>query len=325
MKLTLHQIQSVTKGAVRIEETNGSVQFYRFSEEQERLYKLHDPALYKKTFSTAGVRMEFITDSTHLGLAASVNSGSSRLFFHFDIFANGKKIGELGSKTENCGDFSGKFDLGAGQKTVCIYFPWSVAVDLKEITLDDGASLISTKKSRKMLIFGDSITHGYDAIYPSHTYATMLTDALEAEAVNQAIGGERFWSDLAEACDVSAPDLITVAYGTNDWNGAAREVFERECASFYKILSRKYPSAKIFAITPIWRADLDRVTKVGPFETVAAYIREATAALPNVTVIDGFDFVPHDTALFSDKYLHPNDDGFAYYFENLYREIQKYL
>jgi hypothetical protein len=58
---------------------------------------------------------------------------------------------------------------------------------------------------------------------------------------------------------------------------------------------------------------------------VALDIREATEDLENVTVIEGFDFVPHDTSLFSDKYLHPNSNGFEYYFDNLYTEIRKYI
>lgn len=96
-------------------------------------------------------------------------------------------------------------------------------------------------------------------------------------------------------------------------------------AAFYVALSRRNPDAKIFTITPIWRADHERVTKVGAFPYVSEYIRRVTASLPNVTVIEGVNLLPHDTTLFSDEYPHPNDKGFGYYFENLYREIQKYL
>ncbi len=325
MKLTLNQIQSVTKGAVRVEEKNDTIQFYRFSKEQEELYRLRDSELYQKTFSSAGVRLEFVTDSTHLGLSVSVSPGCSRIFFNIEIFANGKKVGELGSLSANSGAFSGAFSLDEGEKTVCVYLPWSVQLRLNELTLDDGASLRPVKKKRKMLLYGDSITHGYDAIHPSRSYASKLTDALDAEGFNKAIGAEVFWRALAETSDEIAPDIITVAYGTNDWSKQTKEDFEAECAAFYEALSRRNPQAKIFAITPIWRADRDRVTKVGAFEDVATYIRKVTASLPNVTVIDGVSLLPHDTTLFSDVYLHPNDKGFGYYFENLYREIQKYL
>ena len=37
MKLNLAQIQSIAKGAVRIEEQSGVVRFFRFTKEQEKL------------------------------------------------------------------------------------------------------------------------------------------------------------------------------------------------------------------------------------------------------------------------------------------------
>ena len=54
-------------------------------------------------------------------------------------------------------------------------------------------------------------------------------------------------------------------------------------------------------------------------------IRAAVADLPNVRVLSGFDLVPKDEKYFADQRLHPNDKGFEYYSENLYREICKVL
>ena len=47
--------------------------------------------------------------------------------------------------------------------------------------------------------------------------------------------------------------------------------------------------------------------------------------LDNVICIDGFELVPHDEKCFGDLYLHPNEDGFKYYFENLYKIIKEYI
>lgn len=326
MKLTFEQIKAITKGAAYVEEQDGAIHFHRFTKEQEEMYFHHSESFHKKTFCTAGIRLEFATNSTTLGLEVTVFPGSSRVFFNHEIFVNGTRIGLLGSDSTNVGTFSGSYVLGDGEKTVCVYFPWSVGSALLALTLDDGATLHPVSKKRTMLLYGDSITHGYDACDPSHAYATRLTDALEAEARNKAIGGEVFWGALAEVSDEICPDVITVAYGTNDWSKCSKESFETECRTFYEALSRRNPQAKIFAITPIWRADLHRgATKVGLFDDVAAHIRKTTAALPNVTVIDGINLLPHNTGLFSDQYLHPNDEGFGYYFASLYREIQKYL
>jgi hypothetical protein len=51
-------------------------------------------------------------------------------------------------------------------------------------------------------------------------------------------------------------------------------------------------------------------------------IREQAVGLENVSVIQGFDFVPHDESLFADFRLHPNDKGFEYFVESLYNRIK---
>ncbi|MBR6794365.1 MAG: SGNH/GDSL hydrolase family protein [Clostridia bacterium] len=119
------------------------------------------------------------------------------------------------------------------------------------------------------------------------------------------------------------PDYITVAYGTNDWSKKDPETYLADCKAFYTNLSRNYPTVPIFAITPIWRKVTEEVKMAGRFEDLERMIRLATEELPNVKVISGTDFVPHDISYFADLRLHPNDKGFAHYAENLYQAVKK--
>ena len=50
-----------------------------------------------------------------------------------------------------------------------------------------------------------------------------LADALGAEEVNKAIGGECFFPELAATKEDFQPEYITVAYGTNDWSRKSAE------------------------------------------------------------------------------------------------------
>ena len=68
MSLNLSQIKSITLGAVRIEENENGFNFYRFTEEQEELYKNCCDEFYMKSLSTSGVRMHFRTNSENLFL-----------------------------------------------------------------------------------------------------------------------------------------------------------------------------------------------------------------------------------------------------------------
>ena len=327
MKLTVEQIRSIARGAVRIEECDGKICLFRFTKEQEELYRIRNTDFYSKTFATAGIVFEFITNSEKLAMTTEVASGSSRKFFEHSIFVNGKKYAGLDCRGQNCGVFGGSWTLPGGDKTVKIYFPWSTASRLISFELDDGASLEPVKKEKTMIMFGDSITHGYDAKHPENSYASRLSDALDTFTVNKGIGAEVFFPELAKSRDNIDPDYITVAYGTNDWSRNDKERFEVKSKEFYTALSENYPNARIFAITPIWRGKKypDPTNTIGSLDDVAAYIEKVAKELPNVTVINGINLVPSDAKYFAPDVLHPNDRGFRHYFENLVAEIKKYI
>lgn len=337
MKLTFSQIKDAAWGSVYTEEDNGRVRFHRFTAEQEKIYKGYKEDFYKKTFATAGVKLVFKTDSKNLYLRATLTSGSSRNYFSFDLFVDGRILDCLDNYEGvifpddfiamdlKYGTHDKNFALPCGMKTIAIYLPWSQVALIDEISIDDGAYFEAVKPEKRILIFGDSITQGYDALRPSNRYAAQLADALGAEEINRAIGGEIFYPPLAEAADDIAPDYISVAYGTNDWSHTTYDGFAENCKAFYTALSKNYPNAKIFAITPIWRKDYEEYREFGKFFDVRESIRACVADIENITVIEGFDLVPKDSGYYADLRLHPNDGGFDHYAENLVAEIKKYL
>ena len=67
---------------------------------------------------------------------------------------------------------------------------------------------------------------------------------------------------------------------------------------------------------------MNEYREFGAFEDVEKLIRNATDGIENIKVISGMDFVPKDESFFADLRLHPNDDGFRHYAENLYKEIK---
>lgn len=333
MKLNLSQIKDITTGAVRIEEIDNTIHFYRFTQHQEELYNNRNSSFYMKTFATSGIKMRFRTNSQAIFLSVDTLSGSTRSYFSFEVFVNGEKIDDLKnfseSELDKCyaksnfplGSFSKKFFLGDGDKEVCICFPWSVKAILKELIVDDGAYITPVKSSRKMLVFGDSITQGYDALYPSNKYVTQLAKMLGADEYNKAIGGEIYFPELAKAKEDFQPNYIVISYGSNDWSKCRKQEFINNCKEFYCNVNNNYPNAKIFVITPIWRKDMNEIRAFGDFQSVDEIIRKQAAEYSNMSVISGFEFVPQNEDLFADLRLHPNDKGFEYYFENLSKQI----
>ncbi len=334
MKLGVNKIREITTGAVRVEEENGEVWFHRFTKEQEALYKGVNDEFYKKALSTAGIKLSFKTDSKELFLKIVAQKGGSREFFSVDVFVDGKTVGYLDNFSHtvlppiysragfSLGEFSKTFSLGDGVKTVCVHLPFPTITTIKEMVVDDNAFVEGIKPEKKLLAYGDSITHGYDALRPSNRYIAKLAEMLGAEEWNKAIAAEMFFPELAKLKDSFTPDLITVAYGTNDWSHRDESAFKKNCRAFYENISRNYPDTPVFAITPIWRKDLNETSPFGDFKKIEAEIRNAVKDLRNVTVISGFGFVPHEERFFADHKLHPNDEGFAHYFNNLYQAIK---
>lgn len=316
MEVMYGTIVSVTQGVAYMEEKEDGIHFHRFTKAQEQGYEGSE--FHPKQYATAGVCLHFQTDSKKLYMKVLTSKGSSRNFFAHDILVDGQLIGSLCNKTENCyGEFENEFELGDGIKEVSIHFPWSVCSVLKELSIDDDSFIVPVKKDKKIIVFGDSISQGYDAIHPMNRYATNLANILKAEEINKAIGGEVFCPWLAELKDDEIPDYISVAYGTNHWHRSSPEEFRAACELFYGNLVANYPETKILALTPIWRKDHTDHTSFESFEQIGEIISDVVRKYQNVVCITGRNFIPEDESLFSDLYLHPNDMGFEHYSEGL--------
>lgn len=337
MQLNLQQIREITQGAESIREEKGAVRFCRFTDEEMALYRAR-PDYYPAAGATTGVQMVFRTDADTLRLQlTALEEKLYRHYFAFDILVNEKLIGQLKNFPDSMenghydeaglsdGPYEGCFSLGSGMKTVRIAFPWSVSLGLKALTLENATFLEPVKKDKKLLIYGDSITQGACSLFPSQTYATLLAQWLDAEAISKAVGSEFYYPELAQIKQQISPDYITVSYGCNDWYHLTQEDFSDRCRRFWAAICRNYPNAKKFALTPIYYLADCGERPFGPLSDVAKLIRQITAEFPDITVIDCMDFVSRDTADFGDLYVHPNHKGFQMYFNNLQREISKYL
>ncbi len=324
MTLNFEQIKSITRGAARVWEQDGYVCFNRFTKMQEQAYLDGPrPDLLSKVYTTAGMRLAFRTTSKHAWVSYRLHTASSGRMGWFDLYVNGAMVGHVGtcgiSKVESRVELA----LGDGEKDVELYLPYAARVEIASVELDDGATLSPLYRSKKLLCFGDSITQGNEAQYPSLTYVSALARLMDADVTNKGIAGEWFFPALLTDAETDTPDLITVAYGTNDWSSLPRERIETACKAFYSRLAALYPDTPIYAITPLWRGDAANKTPFGePTDAIHDLISACVQGIPNVRVIRGWNMIPHVKEFFHDLFLHPNDLGFGIYAANLCREIE---
>lgn len=160
MKLNLKQLRQITLGAVDIKEENGAFSFDRFTKEQKNLYRITNQDFYNKTFMTAGVKFSFKTDSKNLFIKLKTSNSSTRRYFSVDVFVNKSPIGYIDNfsglelmrdYTQQeflQGEFSGHFELGDGEKQVCVHLPWSANASVEEFSIDDNSFIEDMRPKR---------------------------------------------------------------------------------------------------------------------------------------------------------------------------------
>lgn len=325
MKLDLQKIKSITFGAASVREANGEFVFDRFTEQQLQVYKEYrTDEMLKRALTSAGIRLTFETDSDSFAFSYTHNSDYSFGLAYIEVRVNDElakfftvDAGQVGVRAEVL--------LPEGKNKVDLYFPWQKSISLSDVTLDDGATVTPVKRSRVMINYGDSITHGVNAQLPSGSYAARIAKMLDADAYNKAVAGERFIPELLEPYEPIKPDIVTVAYGTNDWFRHSRETVIRRSRDFLSRVSEKFPTVKIFVISPIWRAMGENRPKFdGSVTEIHGIIEENCKDLKNMIIFNGMDLLPHDPTLYKDG-LHPTDTGMEIYANALYEKIKKYI
>ena len=133
---------------------------------------------------------------------------------------------------------------------VTLVFPSHEVAVLDYISLDDGAYATRGEFDMKMLFIGDSITHGWDADYDTLSYAWRTSRHFNAETVNQGIGGAYFHEKCFDSIPFS-PDVIVIAYGTNDFGHyPTNDEMRKHVSAHLTLISNEYKTAKIFVLSP---------------------------------------------------------------------------
>ena len=98
------------------------------------------------------------------------------------------------------------------------------------------------------------------------------------------------------------------------------DAFENACRDFYHNLRSNYPDSKIIGIPPIWRKDAQEEMVRSVLEHVTGVIK-AVCREVDAVFLQGWELVPHKEIFFGDACIHPNNEGFDCFFENLIKHL----
>jgi len=318
MQLLLEQIKKITVGALNVWEENGAFCFAKCTQKQvDAWYKIKQ-ILGERAEATTGIRLDFHTNSSYFAF-------TTQNMVSYEIYIDG--VFKYAYKEEEFNENLRKqIELDGEEHRITLYLPnHNEGARLESVEIDDGAIIEQHEFDHKILFVGDSITQGWDSTWESLSYAHQVSRFYNAESVIQGIGGAMYHMTTFDEEISFEPDIVIVAYGTNDWKyyetlGELKE----HCCKFLDQLIERYGDKKIFAISPIWRADNGEVANMGSFESCVACIKDEIIH-HGLILIDGDILMPQLSDFYSDGFLHPNTEGFGIYAINLIAQLQRYL
>lgn len=320
MKLTTDRIRSITVGAIKVEELEDGVHFYRYTPRQTEAWFAQAERLGKRSLQTAAVRLDFETNSKHFAFEAARGD-------KFELLVDGVLQRQF-VRREGDAPLRGEVELPlrtypTGESCrISFYLPSHSTGILKSVELDDNAFVKPIEHEKKILFIGDSITQGWDSTFDTNSYAIRTTRFFDANSVVQGIGGAYYHEDTFDVIDYD-PDTVIVAYGTNDAMFFPElEVMQGHVVAFLDKIKETYGGKSVYVISPIWRGDEEGNSMDESFVAKRRMI-EREAAARGFTVLCGLQMVPPTPEHFADKYLHPNDVGFAAYAERLCKILQE--
>lgn len=309
-------------------DSNGGLHFRRFSKSQLRFYAAESENFLIRAASSASVMFDFITDSDYISLKSDLYPGSSQDWAGFDLYVDG--IFYEQRRFSHPGVIETGFDLPRGEHRITLHFPWTAETVVHEVRLTDGAGIKAVRKKANVIAFGDSITHGSISQFTSLTYVNQLSKDLELEIVNQGIGGYYFnEASIDETIAPYNPDLLMIAYGTNDYaRYASAEAFGFNASEYVKKITGLFPDTKILAILPLYRNDLKHRSREKQRDYTLDDARKILLSLygkyKNIEV-QKETAIPRIPEAYAGDYLHPNELGFTILSKDLEKRVKALL
>jgi hypothetical protein len=146
--MTYEQIKQITTGAIRTEQCEDGIHFYKCTERQLEAWKSMSEVFYNRALATTGVRLDFHTNSKKLSFRAVTGD-------KFDIYIDNlfkKQYVVTETNTEISIDITDIFGEKTDEVRVTVYFPSHSVGIIKNLTLDDNSTITPHIFNKKILL-----------------------------------------------------------------------------------------------------------------------------------------------------------------------------
>lgn len=197
--------------------------------------------------------------------------------------------------------------IGMAPRLIEVLMPYAACVELKRVTLDAGASLLSApaRPAIRCGFYGDSITQGFNAAQVDQTWAYRLSAANNWQMLNGGYAGYPCMPEEGAIFAQTPVDLGIYTIGFNDFfTQTPLASFQANFSEWIRGYRSLLPDLKLYCITPTYSS----VSRPIALEAYRQVMRDVLIALddPMNVLIEGESLSDRDEAAFPDG-IHPSD------------------
>ncbi|HAU39299.1 MAG TPA: GDSL family lipase [Phycisphaerales bacterium] len=316
------------EGAVSVEIVDGACKPWRLPHDRLRLF---DNGHVGNAAVASGVRLRFATDAAEILLRVApqpqLDAGPQK----FDLTIEGEL---LATAILSAGQDEVRFSaLPAGTKTVELWLPQHGLTVVRELLVEDGASVRLVPDERpKWITYGSSITHCSKAHSPARTWPATVARKHKLNLTSLGFGGQCHLDPMMGVLIRDLPaDILSLKLGINTGGSLGARTFPFLAIGLVRILREKHPTTPVALISPIISPPReDTPQKSGQtLNDMRKQLADACQRLrdcgdANVHYFDGRELFGADLVEnYLPDLLHPNGDGYEKLGANFSRVVME--
>ena len=273
---------------------------------------------YNFKYCSPGTRVGFNTNSLSVKINVFYNflvTPSAARNYVGVVLADGVEVATFTNPSTNTASATVETLVTFGSvatRKIEIIWPYGDGMELVNVKVVSGSTvtIASARPTNKLLLLGDSITHGFYASKVTASWAYLLCGLKSVQMISEGYASLRTVGSYGTSSATgSGAYAVTVALGYNDFGAqTALATFQTAYQLILTNIRAALPSAKIYVITPIYSTSTNTI----PLSDYRTYIGNAVTAVGdvNTVLIDGLTLMTNNSNRLADG-IHPNDTGSA--------------
>ncbi|CAN5144577.1 SGNH/GDSL hydrolase family protein [soil metagenome] len=280
----------------------------------------------------AAVRLELTGDAEELELELTVgdrmNAGSPTLPLQISVWVDDEAVALVPVTPSTT---SVRLPSRASESSrITIYLPEGDDLRVTALRAVNG-TLQAAPRGPRWVVYGDSITQGWSTTDAGMTWAARVARARGLDLVNLGFAGAaRGELPVAFQLADSAPELVTLAWGTNSWSTIPTDgpSIAHAMRLFLAAIRAEDPAVPVLVLSPIVRPEAeDRRNVFGATlhdlrASIEATVLESAQDDVRLALLGGLDLVPDEELVDG---VHPGDVGHARIAARVMAELDRLL